>query len=73
MDTSFLTEDNGNKSTMRLMCMMFAVAAIVCGGWIIYAEVTTDNAMLVFGSFLGGALGGKVGQKFMEIKEKTTG
>lgn len=70
METNFLSEDNGNKSTMRLMCLMFAVAAIVCGGWIVYAQVTSDNSMLVFGALLSGALGGKVGQKFMEIKGK---
>ena len=61
------TDSDGNPSTMRVLCIMsFLVAAII--GLAIgldKAEYTQGKMDLVL-YFLGGAFGGKVGQKYIE-------
>ena len=65
----YLTEDTGKRSAMRLMSLLFALTAIALAAneaallW----QSQQGNVMLVV-YFLGAALTGKVGQKFMEKK-----
>ena len=63
------TEDNGKPSSMRLISLLLALAAIGLAGneaalaWAGQAE--QGNMTLVL-YFLGASIGGKIGQKFME-------
>lgn len=68
METGFLTEDNGTKSSMRLMSMMSLAVAIIFGGFIIYSKTPDPNAMYIFTLFFLGAFCPKLIQKFVEVK-----
>lgn len=68
METGFLTEDNGNKSSMRLMSIMSLIVAVVFGGFIIYSKTPDPNAMYIFTLFFLGAFCPKLVQKFVEQK-----
>lgn len=64
---SFMTDDQGNKSSMRVMMVVALVAAIVLAGFLVtgYAkcEGPVENLALYF---LLAAFGGKSAQKFAE-------
>ena len=69
---NFLTEDNGNKSSMRLMCLISLIAAIVFGLIAVYVpEPGSAAALSVCTTFVGAAFSGKVVQKFAETKITT--
>ena len=65
---SFLTEDSGKPSSMRLVSVMFAVAAIglaASDAAMLWYGLQPGNQMMVL-YFLGASLGGKLWQKYME-------
>ena len=65
---SFLTEDNGAPSSMRLMCCASLAAAIVFGAIVVVGKGGADGFAIVI-AFLTAAMGGKTIQKFAEQKE----
>lgn len=69
---SFLTEDNGSKSSIRLMsfislfaAMMFGVLTLVLS---YYGKTDSGNGIMITFGFLLGAFAPKVLQKFAEEK-----
>ncbi len=63
----FLSEDNGNNSAMRLMCLIALLAAIVFGWLVVTGRGGNDGQVIVF-AFLGCAFAPKVAQKYLENK-----
>lgn len=69
MEAGFLSEDNGNKSSMRLMSLMSLVVSFLFGAYILYSKTPDHNAMYIFTlCFLGGFCP-KLVQKFAETKK----
>jgi len=64
--TKFFQEDNGNKSSMRLMCFVALIASIIFGVLTIYTG-NKDGIIITFG-FLIGCFAPKAVQKFAEQK-----
>lgn len=64
---SLLEEDNGNASTMRLISIMLVIAAIIFGGYILYAKIDTELAGQIFFGCLFFGVAGKAGQKALEL------
>jgi hypothetical protein len=65
---SFLTEDNGNFSATRLMCVIALMAAILFGLIAILTDSDTGETLAC--TFLTMAFAGKVSQKPFEQKSK---
>jgi hypothetical protein len=67
--TGYLEESEGNKSTMRLMSLMMAIATI-CSGFITILSVAPDKTagLYITGLFAVAAFCPKALQKFMEAK-----
>lgn len=65
---NFLEESSGNKSGMRLMCLLSLVASFVCAVGTLFKMVDSQTGITLTAMFLGGALGGKTAQKFAETK-----
>ena len=65
---NLLTEDNGNNSATRLMCLIALFAAIVFGAVGIWTD--SDIAETLSGTFLAVAFSAKVAQKPFEQKVK---
>jgi hypothetical protein len=68
-NTGFFCEDNGNPSSMRLICFIFGLASIGFGA----VAVTKPNAEAgaatnISFAFMTAAVTGKVSQKFLEEK-----
>ena len=63
---TFFQEDNGNLSSMRLMCFISLIAGILFGVLTIYTK-NQDGIIVTFG-FLLGAFAPKALQKFAEQK-----
>ena len=63
---TFFQEDNGNLSSMRLMCFISLIASILFGILTIYTN-NQDGIIVTFG-FLLGAFAPKAVQKFAEEK-----
>lgn len=63
---TFFKEDNGNLSSMRLMCFLALIASVLFGVLTIYTK-NQDGIILTFG-FLLGAFAPKAIQKFAEQK-----
>lgn len=64
----FFQEDNGHKSSMRLMCFTSLLASIMFGIiTILYGGPGTEGLFITFG-FLLGAFAPKAIQKFAESK-----
>ena len=63
---TFFQEDNGNLSSMRLMCFISLIASILFGILTIYTK-NQDGIIVTFG-FLLGAFAPKAVQKFAEQK-----
>lgn len=63
---TFFKEDNGNLSSMRLMCFISLLASMLFGVLTIYTK-NTDGIIITFG-FLIGAFAPKAVQKFAEQK-----
>jgi hypothetical protein len=64
--SSFFHEDNGNLSSMRLMCFISLISSILFGVLTIYTG-NKDGIIVTFG-FLLGAFAPKALQKFAEQK-----
>ena len=60
----YLQDDNGNNSSMRLMCFLSLLGAFLFG-WIAICK-GGDNGLFVFFGFLIGAFAPKAVQKFAE-------
>ena len=58
-------EDNGNYSSMRLMCVTSLVAAIGAA-WLVMQDKGGDSGMMIFMIFMLGAYAPKLVQKFIE-------
>lgn len=63
-----LTEDNGQTSSMRVMCFCSLIVSVIFG-YITLATPTTDGVVITFG-FLVAAFAPKAVQKFAEEKVK---
>lgn len=68
--TTFFQEDNGNPSSMRLMCFISLIASILFGVLTIYTK-NPDGIIVTFG-FLLGAFAPKAVQKFAEQKVESS-
>jgi hypothetical protein len=73
----FLEEDNGNKSSMRLMSMIALIASIVFGGITITSDLPKDTeskqaGMYITFGFLLAAFAPKALQKFAENMPRTS-
>ena len=64
---TFLQDDQGNQSCMRLMCCTSLVAAILFGAVVVVGKGGPDGVMLVL-SFLVAAFAPKAVQKTLEQK-----
>ena len=72
MRPGYLTEADGKPSSMRLVSVLFALAAIglaINEAALTWHEIGTGNHTLVL-YFLGASISGKIGQKFMEQKKQ---
>ena len=65
-DVGFLQEGNGNRSAMRLMCMMAMGAAIAFGALVVFRGDPGGNGLYISAMFLAASMGGKIGQKTLE-------
>ena len=65
---SFFEEDNGTKSSMRLMCFIALIAAIVFGVLTIQVAAGDANGIYITFGFLLAAFAPKAVQKFAETK-----
>jgi hypothetical protein len=68
----FLDESPGQKSSMRLLCMQSWWAAFILTlllPWMKFGEGVLDYYFMLAGGFLISAFGGKVAQKFFEVKK----
>jgi hypothetical protein len=63
---TFFQEDNGNSSSMRLMCFVSLIASVLFGVLTIYTN-SQEGILVTFG-FLLGAFAPKAVQKFAEQK-----
>lgn len=61
----YLQDDNGNSSSMRLMCLLSLLGAFLFGWMAI--DKGGDNGLYVFFGFLAGAFAPKAIQKFVEV------
>ncbi|MGR9108706.1 MAG: hypothetical protein ACU843_17445 [Gammaproteobacteria bacterium] len=69
----FFQEDNGNHSSMRLMCFTALIAAIVFGLLTLLLKSDNGNGIYVTFGFLISAFAPKAVQKFAEQKVPTRG
>lgn len=66
--SSFFQEDNGNYSSMRLMCFIALLAAIIFGFLTIQLKSENDTGVYITFGFLISAFAPKAVQKFAEEK-----
>ena len=62
-----MEEDNGNTSSMRVMCMISLIAAIAFAALTLYLD-GQEEGLYIFTAFLLGAFAPKAVQKFAEKK-----
>jgi hypothetical protein len=65
-DVGYLQEDNGNKSCMRLQCLMAMIGAIALSALIMFRGDPGGSGLYLVGMFLTASIGGKAAQKWME-------
>lgn len=65
---SFLQDDHGNASSMRLMCLLSLVAAMGVAVLAILRPTPTGNEVYIFYGFLLGAFAPKALQKHIETR-----
>jgi len=73
VDSGFFQEDNGTYSSMRLMCFVSLLAAILFGFLTIQLKPENQNGIYITFGFLLGAFAPKAVQKFAEQKILTKG
>ena len=66
METGFLTDDQGNPSSMRVMSVVALVASILFGLVPVVFPDYKDVSMYMHTTFLTAAFGPKVAQKWIE-------
>ncbi|WXT99930.1 MAG: hypothetical protein Ctma_0636 [Catillopecten margaritatus gill symbiont] len=64
----YLCDEEGQKSSMRLMSMMSLIVAVLFSGIVVYKGDATDNVMIIIVFFLLAAFAPKAVQKFAEKK-----
>ena len=64
-----LQEDNGNTSSMRVMCFGSLIASMAFGTLTLIGKAPNDGVIITFG-FLVAAFAPKAVQKFAEAKVK---
>ena len=62
----YLQDDAGNKSAMRLMCIIAMAAAVAFGALVVFRGDPGGNGLYMSAMFLAAAMGGKIGQKALE-------
>ena len=72
-DSGFFQEDNGSYSSMRLMCFVSLLSAVVFGFLTIQLKPENQNGIYITFGFLIGAFAPKAVQKFAEQKIPTKG
>ena len=65
--SSTFQEDNGNTSSMRVMCFLSLIASMAFGCLTVLGKAPTDGVIITFG-FLVAAFAPKAVQKFAETK-----
>lgn len=71
MESKFFTEDNGNKSLMRIMCFIALLVSVVISLIIVLGKATdTNTGIYLVISYLSVAFGGKLIQKWPENKKE---
>ena len=67
MGTGFLNEDNGNRSSMRLMCLISVIlAGVIALITMLKPGADTSSGLYFTGMFLSAGFGGKFAQKWPE-------
>ena len=70
----YLTDDQGDPSSMRLMSMISLIAAIVFGLiTVLQRDVNHENGLYITGLFVLGAFAPKALQKFAEARFSSLG
>jgi len=67
-DKTYLSDDNGNKSSMRLMSFIALVAALLISGLLLFLDRITPESVTLVSLFIFGAFAPKALQKFAETK-----
>jgi hypothetical protein len=66
--SGYFQDDNGNQSSMRVMCFMSLIAAIAAAALMFFKPPTEAfNGLYIFTVFMVGAFAPKAIQKFAEI------
>ncbi|WKZ71117.1 MAG: hypothetical protein QY331_07615 [Melioribacteraceae bacterium] len=66
---TFLSDDKGNKSSMRLMSFIALIAALTISGLLLFLDRITPESVTLVSLFIFGAFAPKALQKFAEVKE----
>lgn len=66
--STYLEDDNGNKSAMRAMSILSLVAAIVFAWLVVTGSGNDSDGLKIVYAFLVAAFAPKVVQKFAEVK-----
>lgn len=65
----FLSDDKGNKSSMRLMSFIALIAALVISGLLLFLDRITPESVTLVSLFIFGAFAPKALQKFAEVRQ----
>lgn len=65
---SFMSDDNGNFSSMRLMSFISLIAALIISGFLLFLDRLTPQSVTLVSLFIFGAFAPKALQKFAETK-----
>lgn len=65
----FLSDDNGNKSSMRLMSFISLFSAIIISAVILILDMISLHSVSLVSLFIFGAFAPKALQKFAEVKQ----
>lgn len=67
-DKTYLSDDRGNKSSMRLMSFIALIAALIISGFLLFLDRLTPESVTLVSLFIFGAFAPKALQKFAETK-----
>ncbi len=68
-DKKYLSDDNGNKSSMRLMSFIALFASLIISGLLLFLDRITPESVTLVSLFIFGAFAPKALQKFAEVKQ----
>lgn len=66
-----LLSDEGNVSMTRFLSLLCVMAALLISFFTLYKDLSADTAVGLVSVFLGAAFGGKIAQKFAEVKSES--